>query len=77
LRRGSVAPSVMRLRLVRLAEVVLRRWLAPALPLKAAGTKQRLAEQPDDLGRVDPMPGLPPQLLADRLSDRIGDQHLG
>ena len=54
-----------------------RRWLASALPLKAAGTKQRVGEQPDDLGRVDPMAGLAPQLLADRLSDRIRDQHLG
>jgi len=45
--------------------------------LKAAGAKQRVADQADDLGRVDPMAGLAPQLLADRLSDRIRDRHLG
>jgi hypothetical protein len=45
--------------------------------LKAAGAKQRVADQADDLGRVDPMASLAPQLLADGLSDRIRDQHLG
>jgi hypothetical protein len=58
-------------------KAVSRSYLVAPSPLKAAGAKQRVAEQPDDLGRVDPKAGLAPQLLADRLSDRIRDRHLG
>jgi hypothetical protein len=47
------------------------------LPLKAAGAKHRLTNQPHNLSRIDPMPGLTPQLLADRLGNVVGDQHLG
>ena len=45
--------------------------------MKSAGAKQRVADQADDLGRVDPMTGLAPQVLADRLRHWIRNQHLG
>jgi hypothetical protein len=40
--------------------------------LKAAGTKQGVGEQPDDLGRVDPMTGLRQSSL--RIASATGSQ---
>jgi hypothetical protein len=56
---------------VRVCALAAGDRLGSALTLQAARAEHHITEQPDDLGRIDPMTGLPPQLLADRLRDRI------
>jgi hypothetical protein len=53
------------------AILVIVGLLGLCLTLEGWPGEAPFSEQPYDLGRVDPMAGLAPQLLADRLSDVI------
>ena len=48
-----------------------------ALSLEASRAEDGLGQQPHHLGSVDSMPGLPTQLLADRLRHILGYHHPG